>query len=99
MKTVLTLRYSQMYLLAMIYKGHASTNVARHLGNWDAWSTTNILIIEKTLPFQVFDRTSHRIKLTSDDLEYAKKCLQCLEILVPDYTEPKPSRRKLPIEF
>jgi hypothetical protein len=94
MKTVLTLRYSQMYLLAMIYKGHASTNVARHLGAWDAWSTTNILTIEKTLPFPVFDRTSHQKRLTPEGLEYAKKCLQCLEILVPNYTEPKGRSKK-----
>jgi hypothetical protein len=73
----------------MLLKGHACTNVARHLGFEDSWGTVNTARIEQSLPFQVFDRTSHRIKLTPEGLEYAKKCVKALEILVPNYTEPK----------
>lgn len=99
MKTVLTLKYSHMYFLAMLSKGHASTNIARHLGAWDAWASVNVINIENNLPFQVFDRTSHRIRLTPEGLLYAKKCLEALTILVTDYTEPKPKTKKSLPEF
>lgn len=94
MNTVITMRYSDLYLLTMLLKGHACTNVARHLGFEDSWGTVNTARIEQSLSFQVFDRTSHRVKLTPEGLAYAKKCLQCLEILVPDYDEPKNRKNK-----
>lgn len=90
MGKILKIDLVDMYFLAMLLKGHSLEEIGSHLGYCRSVGTARVNKLETVYKTKLTKKCGRLRLLTHAGCEVAVKCLTIIEILVPDYTEPKP---------
>lgn len=77
------------YFLAMMLKGYSLEEIGSHLGYCRSVGTARLNKLEKVYKTDLTKKCGRLRLLTPAGCDVAVKCLTIIDLLVPDYTEPK----------